>query len=407
MSTTTNSPRILYVSPVRPGETAFGGGLRSSNVLRALQQIGKVEVLVLRERAEDNGFVSEDPKLTSVTRFLEVKQRLNESVIDRIRWTFDPRSSYPNGCVVEPGAFGNIRRNLKEFDLIWFFQLRSPDVFPNAAWPRSVIDIDNIPSMYERAKLCGWESSLVRLSNLRRLLVWKRREKLLGERFDVLAVCSKEDESYLRRIGIKSSIHVIPNGFEPPETEPVRCPITAPRVGFIGLFEYSPNREGMKWFVDNCWPRIRREIPKVRLRLVGQDSDGPLRPLGPDIDGLGWLANPADEIKTWSVMVVPLHVGAGTRIKIAYGFSQKCPIVSTELGAYGYGAKDGHQMYIANTPELFSDACIRAICDQDKAAQIAERAWHEFMEKWTWDAIRPRILAAAEDCLRQRTLDSE
>jgi hypothetical protein len=32
---------------------------------------------------------------------------------------------------------------------------------------------------------------------------------------------------------------------------------------------------------------------------------------------------------------------------------------------------------------------------------MAERAWKVFEEKWTWEAIAPRVHAAAEDCLRR------
>ena len=30
---------------------------------------------------------------------------------------------------------------------------------------------------------------------------------------------------------------------------------------------------------------------------------------------------------------------------------------------------------------------------------MAERAWDAFLARWTWDAIGPRIRAAATDCL--------
>jgi hypothetical protein len=101
-------------------------------------------------------------------------------------------------------------------------------------------------------------------------------------------------------------------------------------------------------------------------------------------------------------MVVPLRVGAGTRIKIAHGFSQKCPVVSTTLGAYGYGAVDGEEMRIADSAEAFSAACVQAIREPEKTAQMADRAWRQFLDKWTWEAIRPQVWAAAEDCLREK-----
>src|SRR5439155_26775204 len=101
------------------------------------------------------------------------------------------------------------------------------------------------------------------------------------------------------------------------------------------------------------------------------------------------------------VMVVPILVGAGTRVKIALGFSQKCPIVSTSIGAYGYDIQDGKEILLADGPEAFAGACLRLIRRPEEAAEMADRANRKFLENWTWEAIRPRIWAAAQDCLRR------
>jgi glycosyltransferase involved in cell wall biosynthesis len=133
---------------------------------------------------------------------------------------------------------------------------------------------------------------------------------------------------------------------------------------------------------------------------MGRYSDGPLKPAGPDIDALGMVPDAREEIATWSAMIVPIHVGGGTRIKIVEGFSKKCPIVSTSLGAFGYGASHGNEMFLADSAEDFANACVRVIRQPAEAAAMAERGWQQFLEKWTWEAIRPRIWAAAEHCLR-------
>jgi glycosyltransferase involved in cell wall biosynthesis len=403
MSARSGSPRILYVTPFWPYGPEIGARVRSVNVLRALRQIGTVEVVVLNDERATSTAISEPGCEFNVSYSIEVEQRPNKGLFEKLRWTLDPRSPYPNGCSVGEEAMRRVRRSLDAFDLVWFFKLRSPDMFPPTVWRGSVVDIDDVPSTYERATLQTGGRSLERFLAHRNLFAWKRRERLLGERFTVLSVCSQADRQYLERMGVKATIHVIPNGFERPCIEPVRSPSDPPRIGFIGLFDYFPNLEGLQWFVSKCWPRIKCEVPEARLRLVGPGSNGPCKPLVPDVDGLGWIADPAEEIRTWSVMVAPIRIGAGTRVKVAQAFSQKCPLVSTSLGAFGYGPVDGHNMYLADSAEAFSDACVKAIREPERAAQMADRAWYEFLEKWTWDAISPRVWAAAEDCLRLKT----
>ena len=136
------------------------------------------------------------------------------------------------------------------------------------------------------------------------------------------------------------------------------------------------------------------------MRLVGNGSDGALKPAGPDIDGLGWVANVAQEIATWTLMVLPLKTGAGTRVKLAQAFSLKCPVVSTSVGAYGYELRNGVDAALADMPEAFAYTCVRMVRHPVEAEEMATKAWWQFLKTWTWEAIAQRIWAAAESCLR-------
>jgi glycosyltransferase involved in cell wall biosynthesis len=397
MSPRSTFPRILYITPLWP---PCGAQQRSLNVLRSLQEMGSVEMIFLDKGGGDRDLIGQADSVVNAEYMCQQVPRLNEGLIEKLGRKLNPESHYPDGWRVPDEAMRHLVNRLNEFDLIWFFELRSADMFPNATWPLSVVDIDDVPSLYEGTALQVEGGLRNRFLAFMRVLAWRRREKLLADRFTVLTVCSEEDRQYLRRVGLKAPIHVIPNGFEKPHSEPVPTPARPPRIGFIGHFSHFPNREGIHWFVKRCWPLIKREVADARLRLVGPGSDGTLKPSGADVEGLGWLANPSDEIKTWSLMVVPIRSGGGTRVKIAEGFSHKCPIVSTSFGAQGYLARDGHEMYLADSAETFARACVSAIREPAKAAQMAERGWSQFLEKWSWDAIRPLVWAAAEDCLR-------
>ena len=155
----------------------------------------------------------------------------------------------------------------------------------------------------------------------------------------------------------------------------------------------------VEWFVRECWPQIRRLVPGVRLRLTGKLTDRLFSSSVDGVDGLGWVEDPASEMATWSMMVVPLRVGAGTRVKIADGFSRRCPIVSTRLGAFGYDVENGRELMLADSPESFVDACVRVLREPAEAERMAERGWVKFLEHWTWDALAPRVHAAAEFAL--------
>lgn len=399
MSLDHETPRILYVTPLWP---PCGARQRCLQVLDALQQIGKVELAILDKGSTDRSLIELANASVRTEYAGQQVARSSEGWIRKFVRKIDARSNYPDGWKVKDGSASHLIEHVNDFDLVWIFQLYSAEFFENRAWPRSVLDIDDVPSVYESSGVKTERGAVNRASAVFRSWAWKRREKLLSDRFTLLTVCSSEDREYLEKQGHRAPIHVIPNGFKAPLLEPVRKVATPPRVGFIGHFSHFPNPDGLRWFFENCWPLIRREVPDARLRIVGPGSDGPLAPSGPDVDNLGWLANPSEEISTWALMIVPIRIGGGTRVKIAEAFSEKCPIVSTSFGAHGYAARHGEFMYVGDSSENFARACVHAIVQPEGAAQMAQRAWDEFLKKWSWDAIRPQVWAAAEDCLRRQ-----
>ena len=235
----------------------------------------------------------------------------------------------------------------------------------------------------------------MRLLNLRRAWIWHRRERTFQERFDALTVCSEDDRRYL---GMEERTHVIPNGSHPLAVRP-RASSELPRIGFIGNCEFMPNEEGVKWFIRDVWPVIKRHFPRVQLRLVGRNSGGYLTKLAPDITGLGWLEDPGDEIATWSAMIVPVRVGGGTRVKLADGLARRCPVVATTIGAFGYDVDNGEEILLADHAKDFALACIQLLRNPKLGEALAERAHKRFLERWTWDSFESTMGTVVQECL--------
>lgn len=395
--------RILYITPCWPHGPSFGGQLRALHLGRALQEMGDVTLAVVSSDAPGIDALREINGEFDLHGHIRVKTQPNVSVAERTSWLLNPRYMNVHGSVANESDCAALLKRLPEFDLIWVLNSRTPNILQQWSWPGAVLDLDDIPSLFHRSvqqTASGFEPRMKAQLNAR---ISRRREKLWRQRFTTLSVCSERDRKYL---GGGSEIYVIPNGFPKPISEPRRSPVRPARFGFIGLFNYMPNLEGVRWFIRECWPLIKKEIPDALLRLIGKDTDGELQPVGQDVQGLGWIADPAAEIATWSAMIIPVLHGAGTRVKIADAFSRKCPVVSTPLGAYGYEVKDGRELRLAGNGADFAAACVALARHPEQGQALAENAWHRFLQNWTWESITPRVRAAAEHCLNTNKVNA-
>jgi len=385
------------VSSSWPHGPTFGGQLRALHIGRVLQEMGQVTIAVVSSDIVRPEVIKNTADEFVVEPPVRVNVEPNRGLIERLQWAFDPRFLNVHGCVADAADRERLLNRLGDFDLIWVLNSRTPNILNQWHWPRSVLDVDDLPSTLQRTV---WQNGAGLKEKLKagiQMRLSQRRERFWKHRFSVLSVCSDADR---RHLGGGEHVHVIPNGFERPFQVPRPNPLDPPRIGFIGLYSYLPNLESMKWFVRESWPLVKRQIPDARLRLVGKDTDGPLKPNGPDVDALGYVADAAAEMATWSAMIIPMRHGAGTRVKIPDAFSRKCPVISTHLGAYGFDVQSGRELLLADKPDDFAQACVSLIRDRVASSAMADRAYAAFLEKWTWDAIAPRVWAAAEDALR-------
>jgi glycosyltransferase involved in cell wall biosynthesis len=393
-----NSVRVLYLTSSWPHGRSFGGQLRALNVGRALAHLGQVTVLNIGADGADLEAMRQTESEFAVLPPVIPLSAPNRTVVNKIRWAIDTQYLNLHGVAATNLDRERVASYVSQYDLVWVLNSRTPNVMQCWHWPRAHLDLDDVPSTYEASVARNGLTWKLRLKARARSALLRRRERLFPLRFTTLSVCSHEDREYL---GAHERVHVIPNGFQRPSAEPARNPDKSkPRIGFIGLYSYAPNLEGMRWFLAECWPAIRRAVPGIRLRLIGRETDGPLRPNEPAVDALGWVADPSAEIATWSAMIIPIRLGGGTRIKIAEAFSRKCPVVSTTFGAFGYDVSHGKQLLLADQATEFSRACVELSGNPASGSALAQRAWVDFLEKWTWDAIAPKVWSAAEDCLR-------
>jgi polysaccharide biosynthesis protein PslH len=399
-----DQPKILFVTSHWPLAPAYGAQQRVLNVWRLLSRFGDVSFVIVPTEHEDEDTVRHTRRKCEIRRIIRplpvAPGTLYCRLTHRLQHEFDPTYMATDPYVVSDPDRAELQELIQQHDVVWVHTIRTANWFRIYRWPHSVLDVDDLPSRsYESAaQLRG--SPLRRLIDVRMCWIWRRRERILSERFDVLTVCSEDDRQYLCKPG---RVHVIPNGAHPLAVCS-RAFSELPRIGLIGNCTFMPNEDGLKWFISEVWPVVKRELPRTQLRLVGRGSEGYLTKLGPDIIGLGWLEDPGHEIASWSAMIVPIKLGSGTRVKVAEGFARKCPVVATTIGAFGYDVDNGEQILLADRADDFASACIRLLRDPHLGEGISERAHKRFLERWTWDSFASNVGKVIEECLAKRNV---
>ena len=166
------------------------------------------------------------------------------------------------------------------------------------------------------------------------------------------------------------------------------------RLSFVGPKSNGPNYSGLIWFLENCWQRLLEVDNGYRLDIIGnwnKEIVEEFKKKYSNITFLGFVDDLEASIKG-TVMIVPITIGSGIRMKILEACALGVPFVSTSVGAEGIPVEDGVNCYIADTPELFVDRLLKL---QDKGVQqlFVENAQKMVKEHYSMEALRENRLA--------------
>jgi glycosyltransferase involved in cell wall biosynthesis len=168
--------------------------------------------------------------------------------------------------------------------------------------------------------------------------------------------------------------------------------------------DYHANISGVSHFVRDIFPLILRDRPSTRLLIVGKNPPASITGLA---SGNIVVTGAVDDVRPYlaraAVMVVPLLVGGGTRLKILEAMAAGRPVVSTSLGAEGL-AVGPEQIVVRDEPDAFATAVVALLADAD-ARERMSRAAHEFVANtYDWSTIVAGLNEAITDLVAEATL---
>ncbi len=246
------------------------------------------------------------------------------------------------------------------------------------------------------------EGVIGRLIVLQRLLRYMIADRRLYGKFKYFMTVSDKARGYILKHYPDKEVFIVPQGIEPGlEKGPAaESPSREKRLIFTGDMSFSPNIDAVRYFTDQVYPRIKREVPDVTFYIVGTKPVQEVVALGvrdPSITVTGHVDDIGEYLKKAMVYVVPLLGGSGIRTKILEAFYHGKAVVSTHNALEGIAAVCGKEVLVADSPEAFAKDVVRLLNDEQLRRDLAHNAFSLVTSRYAWQ----RIAADMTDCYNQ------
>lgn len=187
---------------------------------------------------------------------------------------------------------------------------------------------------------------------------------VLTESDGVLPITA-EDEKKLRREVPEQQYHTTPCGIS--SEQELMAVKTAPSYDLVYLasFDWEPNVQGARWFLEQVWPLIIAKRPSTRFHLGGRHIPKSLKKWESDQIHISENVPSMQQfITNGKLVVIPLLAGSGMRIKIVENMALGLCQLSTRIGAEGISVEDGQNIHLADDPKEMADKAIALIEDE-------------------------------------------
>jgi len=226
-------------------------------------------------------------------------------------------------------------------------------------------------------------------------------ERSISGASDLTLTITPEDRERLISDAVAARINVLPAGVDSSEFDLLPHDPESKVVTFFGSLDYHPNEDAVLWFVRNVLPLIREQRWDMTLEIVGKNPSQEIRNLDQqrDVRVTGFVDDLGEHVARAGVVVLPIRVGTGIRMKALHAMAMGKPLVSTPLGVQGIAARDGQHASLANEPEAFATAVLDLLADPERQVRYRNNARALIQRKHDWPTIAHQL-----ECFYQGTI---
>jgi glycosyltransferase involved in cell wall biosynthesis len=364
--------RVLVVSGGYPMLDRSAGELRFSKIVDALSGIAETDFCALRAALHAKRLGSEACEAYR-------RRILDLGVTD-----------------VTPALFTALKR--KTYDVLFFEYYFNADRMTcdmaRFSSPRSRIIIDSVDVHFNRliakARVTGSadDEQIAQAVRNEELCAYRRADLVVAVSNEDKAAIAKEDESI--------AVEIVPtfHSLHPPDAARERIPNS---LIFIGAFRHTPNVDAVLYFVRDIMPLVLRHVPDLRLTIVGSDPPPELRSLeSASIRVTGFVADTTPYLHSHAVSVAPLRYGGGLKGKVGEAMAHGLPVVTTSMGAEGFGVRPGEHVLVGDGPAEFAAHVLSLLRDPSLRERVASAGYEFVSRNFSDDSVLQRVKCMLE-----------
>jgi glycosyltransferase involved in cell wall biosynthesis len=167
------------------------------------------------------------------------------------------------------------------------------------------------------------------------------------------------------------------------------------RIFYAGTLDWEPNRDGLTWFLKECWPTVKSEQPDMTFQICGKGANPELLTLMKRSDGveyLGFVPDLTEVMDSCTLAIVPLRFGSGMKIKTLDAMYRGLPVVTTKVGAEGIELVSQKHAVIADDANEFATAITRLTSDKELWSMLSVESRALARSKYTYSALAESML---------------
>ena len=233
---------------------------------------------------------------------------------------------------------------------------------------------------------------------------FRRYERQVLRGADHVVAVSQSDAMVFRDDYGVRRVDVVENGVDTAYFRPAEDVVRRPkRLLFLGSLDWRPNQDAVEQLLNVVFPAVRAREPQAELAIVGRNPSAALRikiASQPGVELHPDVADVRPYLASAGLLVVPLRVGGGSRIKILEALASGLAVISTRVGAEGLDLEPEHHLTVVDTIAELIPAIAEGMRQPSATVEQARRGRQAVIARHDWDQIAARLERVWTELLR-------